>query len=511
MSTISAIGSNVCTVGGSAFSWTAYWDVPFSFAWITDEHMGDEAWGAGEFDAMVAQINTYDIDFVLSTGDQIETTGDQTETDAYNAAMANLNVPIFNLRGNHDGSQFTEHFVIDRKGIRIIAFYALWQAVAPPQNNTGIVSEAELAWIESKLQTAGDRRCILAGHYPLTYDVWGHINTDTGGTELLALCNTYDVKMYLSGHAHYNTMRYKIGDDTVEVNGSSAVGVSFKIVEVSTDRYIIKEYGARTPFSVITNNLYALFAGNTFEQVDLLLTPTGDGSAVILMGLTVDDYTLLTLGDNAKFYSDAEGTLDESSFVRHSPTASGRYIRCTDGTATLTIDKNNTIKNLVWPSGADKPSISGDISSLINVETLNIYGYNALSGSINGMTKLIYYAMGDLNTMSGDASLITTLQYLQIQGNYTITLPNVINLKGLSKLYLGNYVIFSQENINQLLADLWANRDEPKPIDDRNIDIRAKFGTPGPSGQGIIDKAALQAYRSPNNDPTKDLWTVTTR
>jgi len=119
--------------------------------------------------------------------------------------------------------------------------------------------------------------------------------------------------------------------------------------------------------------------------------------------------------------------------------------------------------------------------------------------------------MGDLNTMSGDASLITTLQYLQIQGNYTITLPNVINLKGLSKLYLGNYVIFSQENINQLLADLWANRDEPKPIDDRNIDIRAKFGTPGPSGQGIIDKAALQAYRSPNNDPTKDLWTVTTR
>jgi hypothetical protein len=32
-----------------------------------------------------------------------------------------------------------------------------------------------------------------------------------------------------------------------------------------------------------------------------------------------------------------------------------------------------------------------------------------------------------------------------------------------------------------------------------------------PTGQGIIDKAALQAYRSPDPPGTADLWTITTR
>lgn len=50
-----------------------------------------------------------------------------------------------------------------------------------------------------------------------------------------------------------------------------------------------------------------------------------------------------------------------------------------------------------------------------------------------------------------------------------------------------------------------------KPDDANNINISGSVSSGAPTGQGITDKDNLQAYRSPNNDPTKSLWTVSTR
>ena len=65
--------------------------------------------------------------------------------------------------------------------------------------------------------------------------------------------------------------------------------------------------------------------------------------------------------------------------------------------------------------------------------------------------------------------------------------------------------------MNAILAGFWANRDAAKSSTDRYINIGKDTPTPNaaPTGQGLTDKAALQAYRSPNNTGPA-VWTVTT-
>lgn len=99
----------------------------------------------------------------------------------------------------------------------------------------------------------------------------------------------------------------------------------------------------------------------------------------------------------------------------------------------------------------------------------------------------------------------------QISVNGAVFIPQVLRFDIFPKLntFYSIYVRTSAQ-VNQLLADLWANRDLTGTQQSlRIIDLR--FGASGsPTGQGIIDKAALQAYRSPGNNPAYSLWTINT-
>jgi hypothetical protein len=127
----------------------------------------------------------------------------------------------------------------------------------------------------------------------------------------------------------------------------------------------------------------------------------------------------------------------------------------------------------------------GDISICSDLAFAQILRPNTLTGSIAGLTSLSYY--------------------LVISGN--ITVPNVTNLTDLS-YFSGNQVLTSA-NVNQILADIWANRDAAKTYTFRYFKLNVE-GSGAPTGQGITDLANLRAYRSPNDDPTKDLWTIDT-
>lgn len=223
------------------------------------------------------------------------------------------------------------------------------------------------------------------------------------------------------------------------------------------------------------------------------LTPTGDGSGISRITFRAAETITLTLAGGAKFYTDASATLNESSEMVIVPLERGhlitRYIRCTTESQ-LKIPENTIHSWAEWVSATNAASIGGDISKMTALTYIYINGINSLSGSIEYLTlaQIIYI----------------------IQSSGLITYPRFINHKSLSSVYVGPTILTSA-NVNQLLADMWANRDEPKPITDRIIDLSGKFGTGAPTGQGLIDKAALQAYRSPNNDPTKAIWVVTTR
>ena len=132
-------------------------------------------------------------------------------------------------------------------------------------------------------------------------------------------------------------------------------------------------------------------------STDLLLTSNGDG--VARAGFTVSEDITIALGANAKFYSDASGTLDESSTWNVIAGANRTmYVKCTTGTATFTFSDGRKVTNWAigsgngWVSLTTAPSISGDISGLTSLTSLYVIGLNTLSGNINpivnGITAL---------------------------------------------------------------------------------------------------------------------------
>jgi len=94
-----------------------------------------------------------------------------------------------------------------------------------------------------------------------------------------------------------------------------------------------------------------------------------------------------------------------------------------------------------------------------------------------------------------------------VEGNNTVSITDVSALTKLSFLQNSKFT-FTTGVVNSILASFWANRAITKIDNNRNIDVRGSVSSGAPSGQGIIDKAALQAYASPIG---ATLWTVLTR
>ena len=90
----------------------------------------------------------------------------------------------------------------------------------------------------------------------------------------------------------------------------------------------------------LKDGLYSPFTApvNILTELDLLLTKTGDGNTVAYVEFIVSSNMTVTLSGNAKFYSDAGGTADESSsWTITTGAARRRYIRLALGTALLHI------------------------------------------------------------------------------------------------------------------------------------------------------------------------------
>lgn len=161
------------------------------------------------------------------------------------------------------------------------------------------------------------------------------------------------------------------------------------------------------------------------------------------------------------------------------------------GTNTVTIDLTDMIQLQSYSNSSTGATTTGSINGLINCTRLVFAGTSPVSGEVNSMVKLQY---------------IQSTSSIQ---NITFTRAN--NLKNICFFYIYPTIVLTSANINQLLADFWTNKDESKPLANRTLNIAGHSSSGAPTGQGIIDKSALQAYRSPTPPGTAALWTVTTR
>jgi hypothetical protein len=233
-----------------------------SFAWFTDVHGGDTtSWPAGTLAAWINKVNSLNPSLVISTGDNVND-GDTTppnplEHIAFDVLLAGLSAPYKILNGNHDGATtYLNRFVFDFNDLRFIAFNATLDGNVPLWN--GAVSAAEIAWLTKKLQQVGSQKPIVMCHFPLLRANTDMTIKDPELTSILALCDTYNVVAFLSGHAHDAWMPSIVQDGTVFIDGSSLVGSlppilptghGFAICNWTSGHLSFDFYNGRTPFT----------------------------------------------------------------------------------------------------------------------------------------------------------------------------------------------------------------------------------------------------------------------
>ena len=185
-----------------------------------------------------------------------------------------------------------------------------------------------------------------------------------------------------------------------------------------------------TNTTTVTNNVLSYAS---------LLTSAGAGVATLKMTVSAD--ITVTLGANAKFYSDAAGTLDESA--TWSLTAGALrtiYLKCTTGTATMTfsdITKVTTIgdfSNTGYSTAANAPSWGVAINKFVNITILWITGKSVITGTPPSPLTFLYAHMDVVWSFSG--AIPTGVNYLNlgvgITYSYSGSLPsvNVLTLSG---------------------------------------------------------------------------------
>jgi len=181
----------------------------------------------------------------------------------------------------------------------------------------------------------------------------------------------------------------------------------------------------------------------------MTLSATGDGTGVSTLRFGVSSQITVTLNANAHFYTEPTGMDGESqTWTVTSGALRTIYLKCTSGTATLTITDASKINYFGdssgqgngWLSSTNAAQLTFDVSKLINLSNLRIEGNSVISGALpTGLTNL--YLIGNLIYWTYSGALPTGLTDLYLIGNlinwtYSGALPT-----GLTGLYLyGNLI-----------------------------------------------------------------------
>ena len=212
-----------------------------------------------------------------------------------------------------------------------------------------------------------------------------------------------------------------------------------------------------------------------------------------------------------------EGDLTGNTIMTYMEIANGYRSHTSGGFGATVIGNLESMTDLETLDTWDRTVFTGDISGLTKMKVIWLGGYSDIEGSLEGMTDLrtlITYPVvtraafsGSVNgfaklatitlqtpcIISGNISSLVKLRQLQLISTDNLTIDNITNCPDVYLFYVINKVL-SSAVVNQLLADLWANRTEAKKALTGNINLQGATGSGAPTGQGATDLAALQAY-----------------
>lgn len=190
----------------------------FSFIQITDTQLGFSNYedDVEAFRQAVRQINESEADFVILTGDLVDSISEGTFQDFKNISNG-LNIPLYIAPGNHDINNpptsasleyyrktiSADYFSFKHKRVTfIIANTQLWRTWIEDE------SEKHDNWFKKTIEDTGERPVIVAGHHPFFIresneedDAYNNIPVEKR-TELLDLMVQYNTIAYFAGHTH---------------------------------------------------------------------------------------------------------------------------------------------------------------------------------------------------------------------------------------------------------------------------------------------------------------------
>jgi len=198
----------------------------------------------------------------------------------------------------------------------------------------------------------------------------------------------------------------------------------------------------------------------TAMKIPLAATGTGAGVAntrFYFSGVNV----VVTLDGNGRWYSDAAGTLNEStSYTFTAGSLVTRYLKVTSGNSNMLVfAKNNLIQwgnagSDGWTASTNAPNIAAmNLSALPSSLThIQIFGNNTVTGGFALLTSLQHFSCSGSNTINGVLSqLSTTVTLFNCSGSNTIS-GNLSSLTALTSL--NTFSVYGTNTITGDVASL---------------------------------------------------------
>ncbi len=235
-------------------------DDAFSFVFMTDIHIDTSKVSHAGFAKTIDTINTMELDFVLTGGDQVMDALNKTKAHAeklygiYDEMSSQIAVPVHNTIGNHE-----LYGVYDTTGkTREESYYGLgmyeekigkpyyhfehkgWHFISLNSIETegfryyGGIDSAQMIWLKKTLQQIPeDAPIVVSTHIPFL-TVWTELyfedalkaNPDgvvvTNAIEVLKMFEGHNLKLVLQGHLHYYEDIFVMGTHFITAGAVSA-------------------------------------------------------------------------------------------------------------------------------------------------------------------------------------------------------------------------------------------------------------------------------------------------
>jgi len=230
---------------------------PIRFAVIGDTHVGLED---SIYKQVINELKNEDIDFIINLGD-ITQSGLKTQYNEYIDATNSLDIPVYNVIGNHDieGNGKTLYEDYFGASYRSFNYEGLHIIFLDNVSQSGL-GNAQKEWLEQDL-AENDKPVIVCMHIPVydpTKKFPNRCFMDDDSRYLTKLAEVYNVKYILAGHVHgyakgeKNGVVYIIsggagGKLTMQRHRQNNFGCSHIVYDgVTFHHYILMEYNGQT-------------------------------------------------------------------------------------------------------------------------------------------------------------------------------------------------------------------------------------------------------------------------